>query len=522
MHIIDDLVRQFSDPMAFFRELVQNAIDSGTGEVEINLLHDQDRLEISISDWGEGMTREIIETKLVRLFSSGKDEDLTKIGRFGIGFVSVFAIEPQQVVVETGREGQFWRVLFSPDRTYQLFRSDLPLEGTRIRIFKSMKSQEFLAFRDRARKAVQSWCKFAYTPIYFDGEEIGEPFALSSACALLHEEEGTRVAMSFTTNRKADEIRAGYYNRGLTLREVSRSPFPWVFFRIDSRYLEHTLTRDQLLDDPNLQKAMVLLDRLALETLPEQLIDSLETAVINQERASELDELYSYLTHYLRCGQQLHRSWRRRPIFPTASGKVASLTQVQRAHRRGNLVLSSTAAPELIDSLGRRKLVLRAGLHLRELLEEVLNTYLNFLEKEPLSLPFLRTQQLPSFRPLKEALHTFFTTRPDGPDEILFLPSRSLGYLDTNSGVLFLPTRDEPIEPKDWKTSSGPDTTLVFDADNDPNRHSLADFAAAATTEPELSALLLMELLRPGAETSEELLLKSIQLRRRRLNQKEQ
>ena len=35
--IIDDVVNQFADPLAFFRELVQNAIDAGSGEIAVRV-----------------------------------------------------------------------------------------------------------------------------------------------------------------------------------------------------------------------------------------------------------------------------------------------------------------------------------------------------------------------------------------------------------------------------------------------------------------------------------------------------
>ena len=39
-----------------------------------------------LSAGGEGMNEEIIDHQLTRLFASGKAGDLTKIGKFGIGF----------------------------------------------------------------------------------------------------------------------------------------------------------------------------------------------------------------------------------------------------------------------------------------------------------------------------------------------------------------------------------------------------------------------------------------------------
>ena len=154
---LDELVNQFSDPLSFLRELVQNAIDAGSHEVEISpsfeTKGDAGVSVIEVADWGGGMSREIIETKLTRLFSSQKDGDRTKIGKFGIGFVSVFALGPEVVCVDTARDGEAWRVLFDRERTFKLLRLDEPIEGTRIRVYKTMTELEF---KGLARGAARS------------------------------------------------------------------------------------------------------------------------------------------------------------------------------------------------------------------------------------------------------------------------------------------------------------------------------------------------------------------------------
>ena len=45
------------------------------------------------------MDEQIIDNELTRLFSSSKEDDLTKIGKFGIGFTSIFAIQPESRIV---------------------------------------------------------------------------------------------------------------------------------------------------------------------------------------------------------------------------------------------------------------------------------------------------------------------------------------------------------------------------------------------------------------------------------------
>src|SRR5690606_35141344 len=123
---LDDLINQFSDPMSFFRELIQNALDAGSDQVDIDFEFEPSGKDpnsgamiVIVADSGEGMDREIIDSKLTRLFSSGKDGDMTKIGKFGIGFVSVFALNPDAVCVDTARAGEAWRVLFDRQRNFQ-------------------------------------------------------------------------------------------------------------------------------------------------------------------------------------------------------------------------------------------------------------------------------------------------------------------------------------------------------------------------------------------------------------------
>ena len=122
--VFKNLVDQFSDPFTCLRELVQNAMDAGTEQIDIrtSYLSDPGGVCLEIRDFGEGMNRDIIDGKLTRLFSSDKENDLTKIGKFGIGFVSVFSLKPELVTVDTGRDGEYWRIAFDGGTDFQLFQ----------------------------------------------------------------------------------------------------------------------------------------------------------------------------------------------------------------------------------------------------------------------------------------------------------------------------------------------------------------------------------------------------------------
>jgi hypothetical protein len=327
---IEDVIRQFADPLAFFRELIQNAIDAGSGEVEVTLDHDPetDEVTISVLDWGEGMTREIIETKLVRLFSSGKDEDLTKIGKFGIGFVSVFAIDPEVVSVDTGREGEYWRVLLFPDRSWELVRLDHPVEGTEVQLHASMSHAEFESFRDRARQAVHDWCRFVDVPVRFDGEDVRRPFELEGIIVEKFTEEGTRAVAAI---RKEYNRYGSYFNAGLALQRV-QSRWPHVEFMLDSRYLEHTLTRDRVIEDKNFYRALELLDELVEESLRERAVEALATWGTNKDRRWDWNQLCDVVI-------DLYPEDADEARFPTTDRKLVGSKEIRAARGRNRLML---------------------------------------------------------------------------------------------------------------------------------------------------------------------------------------
>lgn len=348
--ILEDLVNQFSDPMAFFRELIQNSIDAGSLEVDIRVEYQEGSDEkgtiiAHIDDFGEGMTREIIETKLTRLFSSTKDDDFTKIGRFGIGFVSVFAIQPDAVILDTARGGEAWRVIFHPDRTYDLIRLDNPVEGTQIKVIKTATADEYEDFRHRAVEVIQRWCKHVQVPIYFEGEDIRLPFDVESACKIVYEEEGTRIVAGYTTLPNSPY---GFYNRGLTLKEGSSSAWPMMTFKIDSRYLEHTLTRDQVIEDRHYHKAEELLDHVAEDLLPDRLFDLLEDgARVGGER---YDDYALLLQHFAVHFADMTRKRSDRPVIRLMRHEPISLTEALKASKNGNLY-ASAGADHLVEAL---------------------------------------------------------------------------------------------------------------------------------------------------------------------------
>lgn len=352
---LDKLVHQFSDPLSFYRELIQNSLDAGSEEVEINLSYetgdDGGVGVVRVDDWGSGMTREIIEKQLTRLFSSSKDGDRTKIGKFGIGFVSVFAIDPHIVCVDTSREGESCRVLFGRDKRYELRRLDAPVDGTKIHLYKPMSRRDFDQIVRRSREVVRYWCKHVRGEVRFQGEVINEPIDVDAAFKVRDEDDHNLLVVGHA----ADEAGAfGFYNRGLTLLEGKPERHAGLVYKISSDHLEHTLTRDNVIQDENYQRVLTRLDALVEGPLCREVFARLDAVV----RAGDPipAHLHRAAAWHLRARKgALPRDVERAAVARSPSGQpipLAELRKVVDAGARGkDAPLQASARSPLTDAL---------------------------------------------------------------------------------------------------------------------------------------------------------------------------
>lgn len=299
---LETLVHQFSDPLSFYRELIQNSLDAHSRRIDIQIDHQEDAMVISLADTGEGMSAEIIDTRLTRLFSSGKEDDLTKIGRFGIGFVSVFALNPDAVVLDTSRDGAHWRVIFKQDRSFVRLAREEPVEGTRIRIYKKATTEECEQLVARSREVIRFWCRHVEGQIFFQGEIQNEPFDIAGPCTVRREHKGTTILVGYPEDGQAF---IGFYNRGLTLAEsTTEHTLPGLAVKIDSRLLEHTLSRDGVVQDARFARLMDEVRAIAARDLPDLLLEQLEQLLRQNQDASKLYQAAASL-----LGWRSRRRW---------------------------------------------------------------------------------------------------------------------------------------------------------------------------------------------------------------------
>ncbi len=352
--IVEELVHQFTDPFAFYRELIQNGIDAGSSRIEVTLTFrpgpSKGLALISVADWGEGMTRDVIENYLVTKFRSTKENDLTKIGKFGIGFVSIFACAPDAVTVDTGRDGQSWRVLFRADTTWELLRLDEPLEGTRVTLHKELSPGDYDAFVLRSKESLSRWCRHSDVDVVFsaggpDGSSppkptpVREPLTVDAPFQVEHVEDGTLIIAG--PSRAAPAV-TGLYNRGLTLLETTEPLIPGVALKIVSRYLEHTLTRDNVRRDRHFSRALALAQDLVDGKLLSRLPGELAAAAAHKEGARDFGLLFHFASARLKPRQLTYRL--------TGGGAVPHEEVLANVREAGLLTLSMARTP-LVDRL---------------------------------------------------------------------------------------------------------------------------------------------------------------------------
>ncbi len=398
--LVDELVHQFSDSFAFYRELIQNSLDAGSKRVEVTLSFrpsgDLGLCLARVADFGEGMDRRIIEDYLVTKFRSTKEDDLTKIGKFGIGFVSVFACAPDAVTVDTGKDGQSWRVLFRPDLSYTLLASPEPFEGTAVTVHKKMTATEYAAFVARSKSAIHRWCRHSEADITFaagqaDGSpppppvRVFRPLTVDAPFQVELEEDGTHVVAG---PARKDPAPTGFYNRGLTLKETTERVLPGVALKIASRYLEHTLTREDVRRDRHFEKAMALARRLVDGPLLEALPAKLEDAAERKDGGADWRVLFDYALERLPA----KALWLR-----NQGGGASSLAEVKKSlGREKRLVIAPEDGPlvQRVRSAGGIALELSPGPRLRAVAAlvgageiHVADAFLTYVEPPGLRLP---------------------------------------------------------------------------------------------------------------------------------------
>lgn len=295
--IVGDVIRQFADPKAFFRELVQNSIDAGSPSVEIRIEHDPSaqKLRIAVRDQGVGMSRETLENQLLVLFRSTKEADPTKIGKFGIGFASVLAPGPEVVIVQSVRDGRRLTLHLFRDLTYEIFDGGAATKsGTSVELVLAIEDAAVEPFVKASVEALVRWCRHASVPIELSWASpagpvqttrIDRPLGFENAIVQVIERsaDGNVIAAVAITPELAPYT--GFFNHGLTLYESAEAVTGVVAAKIQDSRLGHTLSRDNVRRDEAYDRAVRFARALAMDQLPRAIEAELRTAADAGDRA---------------------------------------------------------------------------------------------------------------------------------------------------------------------------------------------------------------------------------------------
>ncbi len=267
--IASDIIAQFADTLAFLRELVQNSMDAETPRIDVSIRHDESRqvVVVAVKDQGIGMSRQILEEQLLVLFRSTKEQDDEKIGKFGIGFISVLAVQPSLVKVVTSQEGIRHTLHLYPDLSYELFETGRSLRSfTEVEIEIPIQRDAVAGFTASCLHALRRWCRHARVHIvwtvYDRGggtlaeERIDRPLALDNSLVSvrLQSRDGTMQAIVGLTETRV----CSFFNHGLLLYETSEALAGPLSFVLQDAGLGHTLSRDNVRHDQNYHNALSL------------------------------------------------------------------------------------------------------------------------------------------------------------------------------------------------------------------------------------------------------------------------
>jgi len=300
------MVRQFADPYAFLRELVQNSVDAGATRIDVTVeLAGGQTAYTRVADDGSGMTRSVLENNLCTLFASTKEGDASKVGKYGVGFVSVLAVEPDQVVVETWRAEASLVLTLQRDHSWELQTGiEQTGSGTRVTLVHSMDRDAFGRHADQVVASLRRWCRHVRVPVQVAtldqgnpsanaNQRINAPFSVFSPLVVSHQDElgeyvvGCAAGSDYldpdehTSPAELDDRFAGFYNRGLTLYETDEERFAGldgVRFKVASAAFAHTLSRDNVRRDAQFDRALARVRKLVRNELRRELIEQLAAA----------------------------------------------------------------------------------------------------------------------------------------------------------------------------------------------------------------------------------------------------
>ncbi|MBN2416465.1 molecular chaperone HtpG [bacterium] len=235
----------------FIRELISNAADAldkirfkdvqgdtfadSDLPLKISITLDKEARTFTIADTGIGMTDEELKQNIGTIARSGtadflktlsqeKEGDLTLIGRFGVGFYSVFMAAEKVVVVSKSADphAAAWRWTSDGKNSFKIEPAPSATKrGTAITAYLREDAEEF-SEPLRVRTAIEKYSNFVPFPIELDGETV-------NTVSAIWREPKSRV-------KKKD-----YHEFYKFIAHQHEDPLTWMHFSADVPIQFHTL-----------------------------------------------------------------------------------------------------------------------------------------------------------------------------------------------------------------------------------------------------------------------------------------
>jgi len=287
-------IRQYS-PVRVFYDHLETEMGKNRNSVLVNSalesIKDKSLVELVISceDYGTGMNHEERKRFLTNLFASSKKYDLETVGRFGIGFASAFALDPENVVVESTKKNESWRLVFDSkdnnfnSKCYQMKNDKYREKGTEVRIYMEPRNREpAKRFVEEAKEVISHFCEMIETPIFVDKIQVNKEFDVDCAVKMRFEGKGVEGVIGVS-----NEPFYKLFNHRILLGEGREFISGWNFqILASSKYLSYDITREHIEEDAHYHriKRMIIMQK---DNLAKNVFKKLEQLVRNRNERKE-------------------------------------------------------------------------------------------------------------------------------------------------------------------------------------------------------------------------------------------
>lgn len=266
---LSELTEQFDVSHFYGREMVQNSIDADSSRIDVTYNYDSEKKSslISFTDNGHGMNYTVIRKKLLTLFDSTKEDDSKKVGRFGVGFISLYA-QPdlENILVETSTGDQAHTITLYPEsKEWDVTVAKKPLDmikkGTSVNLNIKNSKEDFEALTKDMTDFLKESCSYIKVPLFVDGEKINTDFDIPDAVFKIP--FGGDLDIEGMIALTPAKPQYSFYNRRILIQKENNYLFSDdkdISFIFSSSFLDYNIARKNIIKNDRFKKALMYLE----------------------------------------------------------------------------------------------------------------------------------------------------------------------------------------------------------------------------------------------------------------------